>query len=112
MTRGDEAKFDGDKPMWDLLPMREVGQTVQILTYGANKYSRDGWKSVPDAKNRYFAALMRHLTAWKSGEILDPESGLPHIDHAACNILFLQWFDNGGSPMRDSPCQTDSSTNH
>ena len=92
--RGDSTKFDGGKPMWDLLPLKEVEQTVQVMTYGAKKYTPGGWQSVPEARSRYFAALMRHLTAWKNGEEIDQESGLPHLDHAACNVLFLQWFDN------------------
>lgn len=32
-------KFDGDKPRWDLLPWAEVEEIVEILTFGAEKYS-------------------------------------------------------------------------
>ncbi len=35
---------------------------------------------------------MRHLTAWWEGEDNDPESGLPHIYHAAANIAMLVEF--------------------
>jgi hypothetical protein len=52
------------------------------------------WQKVPNAKERYFAALMRHLTAWWDGERADPESGLHHLAHAGCCLLFLIWFDD------------------
>jgi len=77
----------------DLLPFDQVGQIVNVLTYGARKYSGVGWKQTPDGKNRYFAALMRHLVAWRSGEARDPESGLPHLAHAGACLLFMMWFE-------------------
>lgn len=91
--RGDSLKKDHRKPMWDLLPFQPVGQIVEVLTFGANKYGPNTWQQVPDAKNRYFAALMRHLTAWWDGEDTDPESGIHHLAHAGCNLVFLMWFD-------------------
>jgi hypothetical protein len=53
------------------------------------KYAPDGWRTVPDAKARYTAALGRHFNAWRSGEEIDPESGLPHLAHVLCNAVFL-----------------------
>jgi Domain of unknown function (DUF5664) len=82
-------KFDGDKPRWDLLPMQAVRAAVLVLTYGARKYAPDNWRKVPDARARYYAAAMRHLSAWWTGEKLDPESGHQHLAHALCCLLFL-----------------------
>jgi hypothetical protein len=31
-------KFDNDKPRWELLPYKEVGEIVDVLTSGAKKY--------------------------------------------------------------------------
>lgn len=87
------------KLRWDLLPLSEIEDVVKILTFGANKYSDNNWKNAiydTDHKNRYFAALMRHLVAWRNGEVIDPESKLPHLAHAMCNVLFLMWFDKNG----------------
>lgn len=94
--RGDSMKQDNGKPMWDLLPFGPVGEIVKVLTFGAEKYGPENWRMVPDAKNRYFAALMRHITAWWDGEMVDPESGLHHLAHAGCCLLFLTWFDTQG----------------
>ena len=62
-----------------LLAISEVG------TFGAAKYTDDGWKSVPDGRKRYEDALYRHLLA----EGVDEQSGLPHLAHAAWNLLAM-----------------------
>ena len=89
-------KYDGDKPMMDLLmdgcpaALLAVGE---VLTYGFKKYGgKHGWKSLPDARKRYEAAMLRHQLALASGEVNDPESGLTHAAHIACNALFLLQF--------------------
>jgi len=87
-------KDDQEKARWDLLPYKEVSQVVRVLTFGACKYSDNNWKRVSNPHNRYFAAAMRHLTAWKEGEIKDPETGQNHLAHAVCCLLFLMWFNN------------------
>lgn len=59
-----------------------------VLKYGAKKYKPNNWRKV-DNINRYWDALMRHCQAIELGEVNDQESGLPHTDHALCNIAFL-----------------------
>ena len=82
-------KFDGGKLQYGLLPPQALKATVDVLTFGAQKYEPDNWKHVPDSKRRYFDAAQRHLWAWKEGEQLDPESGKHHIAHALCCLMFL-----------------------
>lgn len=86
-------KDDQDKPDWSLLPLSCLTGVVKVLTFGAKKYERDNWSKVPDAKNRYSSALMRHFTAWQSGETRDPETGLSHLYHVGCCLVFLIWFE-------------------
>ena len=95
--QGKGYKADEDKPDWSLLPLDVVEDSVRVLTVGALKYSPDNWKLVEGARDRYFAAAMRHLTAWQFGELTDRETGLPHLAHASCCLLFLQWFDHQGA---------------
>lgn len=81
-------KYDAGKPRVNLLPWDALLQVSIVLTYGAKKYAADSWRTVPDALNRYKGALLRHWIAMEQGEWLDPESGLPHWAHIACNALF------------------------
>jgi hypothetical protein len=79
----------------DLLPFKAIEQVADVVTYGANKYTDNGWRAVPNGRARYTAALLRHVFAWIGGERVDSESGLHHLAHAACNVLFLlEGFDD------------------
>lgn len=82
------AKLDAGKPMGSLL--EDFGLALlavaEVSTFGANKYSRGGWQSVPDGINRYKDAKWRHLLKSRLQEI-DPETGLLHAAHEAWNAL-------------------------
>ena len=82
-------KADQGKAQWRLLPWAAVEKVVGVLGFGARKYSPENWRQVPEAQDRYFDACIRHLVAHRNGEVCDPESGFPHLAHAACCILFL-----------------------
>jgi len=87
-------KHDAEKPRWDLMPLRVLEEVVEVLTLGSKKYSDGNWQRVPNARRRYFAAALRHLTAWQAGEKTDRESGKNHLSHAMCCLIFLRWFDD------------------
>ena len=89
MNLTEGVKHDAEKPRWDLIPYKALEQVVLALNHGARKYGDDNWRKVPDAKRRYFAALMRHIVAWWCGEECDKESGLSHLAHAGACLLFL-----------------------
>ena len=84
------AKMDAGKNRLGLvfngfsLALQAVGA---VGTYGANKYTEEGWKAVPWAKERYTDALLRHLFKEFNGEALDQDSGLSHAAHLAWNAL-------------------------
>ena len=80
-------KFDGGKPMFGLLPPKALRATVDVLTFGAQKYEIDNWRYVDNSLRRYFDAAQRHLWDWKEGEKFDTESGLHHLAHAR-NLKF------------------------
>lgn len=84
-----DCKFDDGKLRFDLIPPRASKALAQVLTYGAKKYAPESWRQVPDGKERYLAALYRHLNAYQCGELLDCESGISHLTHALCNAAFL-----------------------
>lgn len=88
--------LDGKHPMkdrWDLLPIDCVEEVVKILTFGSQKYGDNSWQRVENAPERYYAALMRHLSQSRQGQLIDEESGLSHLSHAMCNVVFLLWLE-------------------
>lgn len=85
-------KFDTSKLRYDLIPTSTTKALAQVLTYGAKKYKPNNWQNVDDP-DRYVAALFRHIEAWRDGEKLDKESGLPHLAHALTNVAFLLHLD-------------------
>ena len=64
-------------------------QVGEVGTFGANKYTDNGWQSVENGKYRYTDALLRHLFRYFNGEKIDDESGLPHLAHLAWNALAI-----------------------
>lgn len=86
-------KFDSNKHEWDLIPFEQLEKVVEVLMHGKEKYDKDNWQFVDNAKNRYMNAAMRHMVARIKGEIIDSEFDLPHTAHAICCLLFLMWFD-------------------
>lgn len=87
------GKSDTDKPRWTLLPWHALGLVVEVLTAGAAEHGDDGWRTLPNAKERYADAAMRHFAAWMGGERIDPKSGRPHLAHFAANALLLLALD-------------------
>jgi hypothetical protein len=69
-----------------------MSQVLDVLEYGANKYAPDNWRKVDDAHSRYVNAAMRHLVTYMQGEAKDEESGMSHLAHAACSLLFAMCF--------------------
>lgn len=104
-------KHDAGKARWDLMPWEALRPVVVVLGHGAAKYAPDNWRRVPKARDRYFAAALRHLVAWREGEQLDPESREPHLAHALRSLLFLQALDPEAAPGRVQGCGSDNPSN-
>lgn len=96
-------KDDGDKLRYDLIPLDAEEQVVRALMFGATKYGDENWRKVPDPQRRYWAAAMRHLKLWKKGELLAQDSGLPHLAHAVCSLLFLLEGFTEAPAVREAP---------
>lgn len=101
-THTEAMKYDGEKVRLDLLPVQPIIEIGKVLTYGAKKYSERNWEKGL-AWSRCYGAALRHLLAWQSGETNDPETGLNHLAHAACEILFLLEFSRTHPELDDRP---------
>lgn len=62
-------------------------QVAEVATYGANKYSEDGWEKVPNGFQRYEDAQLRHALKRWQGEEVDRESYFYHLAHECWNCL-------------------------
>jgi dATP/dGTP diphosphohydrolase len=84
-------KDDAEKPRTDLLsPIAMLG-IARVLGFGARKYAPNNWRK-GIAWSRVLGAILRHTFAILDGEDLDADSGLPHADHLATEVMFLQEF--------------------
>ena len=81
-------KYDDNKPRMDLLDSQALEGLASVLTFGARKYAAHNWRN-GISNSRLVAAMLRHIFAIMRGEYVDPESGLPHVDHVGCCWMFL-----------------------
>jgi hypothetical protein len=100
--RGSGARYNDAKPDFSLLPLNTLEDEVRVWMYGKNKYAAWNWaKGMPWSVP--YACLLRHLAAWQRGEENDPESGLPHLAHAACNLRMLTLYASTYKDGDDRP---------
>lgn len=82
------VKHDHGKLRWSLLPWYATRTVVNVLTFGALKYAPHNWKNAKDTE-RFFNAAVRHIESYITGERYDLESGIHHLSHAICNLMFI-----------------------
>jgi hypothetical protein len=80
-------KFDKEKIQVELVSPTWVLGVAAVLTFGAKKYSAENWRN-GIALKRLIGAAERHLLDFKRKIDLDEESGLNHLYHASCCLMF------------------------
>ena len=60
---------------------------ARVTTVGAEKYTPEGWRTVPNGQARYMDAFMRHALALARGETHDADTGCLHKAQMAWNLL-------------------------
>lgn len=86
------AKYDTGKPRMDLLSPIALNEIAKVLTFGAKKYDAHNWRK-GIIFSRLLGACLRHVFSYLGGESKDPESGLSHLAHASCCLMFLLEFE-------------------
>lgn len=66
---------------------RALTEVCKVGTYGATKYTDNGWMEVLNGVTRYDDAKLRHWLAEKSGVECDADTKLLHASHEAWNAL-------------------------
>jgi hypothetical protein len=100
VTEATGRKDDADKLPMDLLDPLALEGLAAVLQFGAKKYASHNWRG-GISWSRLIAALLRHTFAILRGEYVDPESGLPHIDHVGCCWMFASNMMKTRSDLND-----------
>ena len=108
----DGIKHDSKKPKMNLLPPKAIVEVAKVLTFGAQKYGPENWKELEDLQNRYTAGALRHIFAHMDGEKLDPETGLSHMAHALCCLLFKLEIELENAKIEEEEPRETNSTEH
>jgi hypothetical protein len=80
-------KHDQEKARMDLLSSDWLEGVAQVLSFGAKKYQSHNWRKGIE-RSRLLASSLRHIFAYLKGEDYDPETGLLHLYHASCGLMF------------------------
>jgi hypothetical protein len=88
MKQKEGVKNDSGKLPVDLLPVDALEEIAKVLQFGAEKYEPRNWEKGMKW-SRIYAACIRHLWAWFRGEDQDQETGITHLAHSGCCVLFL-----------------------
>jgi hypothetical protein len=104
MKKLEGRKDDTGKSPWHLLPFDALEQVCKVLEHGQKKYDARNWEKGMDW-SRIHGATNRHLNRdwWQDGIDTDPDSGLSHLAHAACDTLFLLAYALRGAGNDDRP---------
>lgn len=81
-------KDDKEKIRLELLSPIALNAIGEVLTSGAKKYADHNWRH-GFKWSRLLGAALRHLLAFIGGQDKDPETGLSHIAHLGCCVMFL-----------------------
>lgn len=98
------AKLDAGKNRLGLVFLgfcRALMAVGEVGTYGASKYSDNGWMSVPDGVARYTDAMYRHQVS--EGFESHDSTGLLHAAQGAWNALArLELMLRAGIPVKSA----------
>lgn len=102
MSADQKIKTAAGKPPLGMVPAQALIGPSRVYGYGGRKYAPGNYYNATlddGAGARYVSAALRHLGEMQlpnglhtpeSLAMLDPESGLPHLDHAICGLLMLR----------------------
>lgn len=80
-------KQNAGKPKFSLVRLEFMVAIADVMTWGLTKYPKENYLKVP--ADDLYDSMMRHWALHKRGELLDEESGKPHLWHFASNAMML-----------------------
>lgn len=100
--KGEADRFNTGKPRLSLVleAKHALNEVAQVLEYGEQKYARGNWHKGLN-HTEICDSLLRHLTAYLSGEDIDDESQCKHVGHVLANAIFLAELINTKPELDD-----------
>jgi hypothetical protein len=94
MKKTDKLTNPKDLVGSDKLPLHLWPETATAMGClgcldGMLKYGRANWRHAGVRASIYVDAVHRHMNKWFEGEVLDPDSGIPHLSHAIACIAII-----------------------
>lgn len=86
----NKNKFGLEKWSPTILPFKVLIGVAKVFMFGAKKYGKWNYLEKGSSEQIYMDATFRHLTSYITGELNDPESNLPHLDHAITNLMIMR----------------------
>jgi hypothetical protein len=86
----------------DLIPFDTICHIGEVLTAGAKKYADRNWEQGMSCMV-VVGCLMRHLTKFVTGNNVDKETGIPHIDLVMFNAIMLSRYYRKHKEFDDRP---------
>jgi hypothetical protein len=83
-------KFAQGKIRYDLIPPEALKQVAAAFTFGSLKYEPENWKNLTEQDA--VASIMRHVEAHRSGQLIDPDSGVAHLGCVMAQACFVLWY--------------------
>ena len=83
-------RFNDGKVDWSQMHYKSLEPMIRVLEFGAKKYAKKNWMKEMDLF-QILNSMQRHMAAIMDGEVMDPESGLPHMGHVQCNAMFYNY---------------------
>jgi len=91
------------KPSLTNVPPVGLFEVGRVMALGAEKYGSMNWRDDPVSYSTYVNGALRHLLEAWDGNDFDFESQLPHLAHAAANLLILLDAKAQGTLFDDRP---------
>jgi hypothetical protein len=101
-SKEEGEKHDDGKAPIGLIPPWALWEVAKVLQHGAKEYSPWNWAKGM-SWSRVYNAAQRHLLKWQMRESPDKDSGLSHLAHAACCLMFLITYELKGIGRDDRP---------
>ena len=97
------SRDNAGKAEWDYIFQfpTAVEALCRVMELGAVKYERDNWKRGGKPDREYISAVGRHISAFKQGVTVAPDTGCLHLAHAMWNLMALIEL-NGSGVTHDS----------